>query len=87
MFPAQSQATCWVVSAALRSGVDANVLIEQLKGIRCRMPDVSIIYEFVYILSTRLSPTKKAGKTKHLCLLDLRIAGASYKPLKIRTRP
>ena len=33
--PAQSEATCRVVSAALRSGVDANVLIEQLKGIRC----------------------------------------------------
>ncbi|MHC4438274.1 MAG: TSCPD domain-containing protein [Planctomycetota bacterium] len=33
--PAQSEATCRVVSAALRSGVDAKVLIEQLKGIRC----------------------------------------------------
>lgn len=33
--PAQSEATCRVVSAALRSGVGAKVLIEQLKGIRC----------------------------------------------------
>jgi len=33
--PAQSEVTCRVVSAALRSGVDAKVLIEQLKGIRC----------------------------------------------------
>ena len=33
--PAQSEATCRVVSAALRSGIDAKVLIEQLKGIRC----------------------------------------------------
>lgn len=33
--PAQSEATCRVVSAALRSGVDPEVLIEQLKGIRC----------------------------------------------------
>ena len=33
--PAQSEATCRVVSAALRSGVDPKVLIEQLKGIRC----------------------------------------------------
>jgi len=33
--PAQSEATCRVVSAALRSGVKAEVLIEQLKGIRC----------------------------------------------------
>ena len=33
--PAQSEATCRVVSAALRSGVEPMVLIEQLKGIRC----------------------------------------------------
>ena len=33
--PAQSEATCRVVSAALRSGVDPKVLIEQLRGIRC----------------------------------------------------
>ena len=33
--PAQSEATCRVVSAALRSGVAPAVLIEQLKGIRC----------------------------------------------------
>jgi len=33
--PAQSEATCRIVSAALRSGVDAKALIEQLKGIRC----------------------------------------------------
>ncbi|MBN2456203.1 MAG: TSCPD domain-containing protein, partial [Sedimentisphaerales bacterium] len=33
--PAQSEATCRVVSVALRSGVDPEVLIEQLKGIRC----------------------------------------------------
>ena len=33
--PAQSEATCRIVSAALRSGVDPAVLIEQLKGIRC----------------------------------------------------
>lgn len=33
--PAQSEATCRVVSAALRSGVDPEVLTEQLKGIRC----------------------------------------------------
>ena len=33
--PSQSEATCRVVSAALRSGVDPLVLIEQLKGIRC----------------------------------------------------
>jgi len=33
--PAQSEATCRVVSAALRSGVEPTVLIEQLKGIRC----------------------------------------------------
>ncbi len=33
--PAQSEATCRVVSAALRSGVAPTVLIEQLKGIRC----------------------------------------------------
>ena len=33
--PAQSEATCRIVSAALRSGVDPKILIEQLKGIRC----------------------------------------------------
>ena len=33
--PSQSEATCRVVSAALRSGVDPQSLIEQLKGIRC----------------------------------------------------
>jgi ribonucleoside-diphosphate reductase alpha chain len=33
--PSQSEATCRAVSAALRSGVDPQILIEQLKGIRC----------------------------------------------------
>jgi ribonucleoside-diphosphate reductase alpha chain len=33
--PAQSEATCRIVSAALRSGVEPTVLIKQLKGIRC----------------------------------------------------
>jgi ribonucleoside-diphosphate reductase alpha chain len=33
--PSQSEATCRVVSAALRCGVDPTVLIEQLKNIRC----------------------------------------------------
>ena len=33
--PSQSEATCRAVSAALRSGVDPEVLIEQLRGIRC----------------------------------------------------
>jgi len=33
--PWQSEATCRVVSAALRCGVDPRVLIEQLKNIRC----------------------------------------------------
>ena len=33
--PSQSEATCRVLSVALRSGVDPAVLIEQLKGIRC----------------------------------------------------
>jgi len=33
--PSQSEATCRVVSTALRSGVDAEELIEQLGGIRC----------------------------------------------------
>lgn len=33
--PSQSEATCRAVSAALRSGVDPGVLIEQLQGIRC----------------------------------------------------
>ncbi len=33
--PSQSEATCRVVSAALRSGVQPQDLIEQLRGIRC----------------------------------------------------
>lgn len=33
--PSQSEATCRAVSAALRSGVAPQVLVEQLKGIRC----------------------------------------------------
>ena len=33
--PSQSEATCRAVSAALRSGVEPQVLVEQLKGIRC----------------------------------------------------
>jgi ribonucleoside-diphosphate reductase alpha chain len=33
--PSQSEATCRAVSAALRSGVDPNVMIDQLSGIRC----------------------------------------------------
>jgi len=33
--PAQSEATCRAISIALRCGVKAEVLIEQLKGIRC----------------------------------------------------
>ena len=33
--PSQSEATCRAVSAALRSGVNPRVLVEQLKGIRC----------------------------------------------------
>ena len=33
--PAQSEAACRVVSAALRSGVEPEILVEQLKGIRC----------------------------------------------------
>jgi len=33
--PAQSEATCRVVSAAIRSDVEPEILIEQLKGIRC----------------------------------------------------
>lgn len=33
--PAQSEATCRAISAALRSGVDARELIEQLRAIRC----------------------------------------------------
>jgi len=33
--PSQSEATCRAVSAALRSGVDPNVMIDQLAGIRC----------------------------------------------------
>jgi len=33
--PAQSEATCRIVSAAIRSGIDPNILIEQLKNIRC----------------------------------------------------
>jgi ribonucleoside-diphosphate reductase alpha chain len=33
--PSQSEATCRAVSAALRSGVEPKVFIEQLRGIRC----------------------------------------------------
>lgn len=33
--PAQSEATCRIVSAAIRSGVNPCVLIEQLRNIRC----------------------------------------------------
>lgn len=33
--PSQSEATSRLVSMALRSGLDVNVIIEQLKGIRC----------------------------------------------------
>ena len=33
--PSQSEATCRIVSAAIRSGVEPEILIEQLKGIRC----------------------------------------------------
>jgi ribonucleoside-diphosphate reductase alpha chain len=33
--PSQSEATARLVSIALRSGIDTDVLIEQLKGIRC----------------------------------------------------
>jgi ribonucleoside-diphosphate reductase alpha chain len=33
--PSQSEATCRAVSAALRSGVDPTVMIDQLSGIRC----------------------------------------------------
>jgi len=33
--PAQSEATCRIISAAIRSGIEPAVLIEQLKGIRC----------------------------------------------------
>ena len=33
--PSQSEATCRAVSAALRSGVDPKVMIDQLSGIRC----------------------------------------------------
>ena len=33
--PSQSEATCRAVSAALRSGVDPSVMIDQLSGIRC----------------------------------------------------
>ncbi len=33
--PSQSEATCRVVSAAIRCGVDPHVMIDQLRGIRC----------------------------------------------------
>ena len=33
--PSQSEATCRVVSAALRSGVDPKAIVDQLSGIRC----------------------------------------------------
>ena len=33
--PSQSEATSRLISTALRSGLDANAIIEQLKGIRC----------------------------------------------------
>jgi len=33
--PSQSEATCRAVSAALRSGVNPNIMINQLSGIRC----------------------------------------------------
>ena len=33
--PSQSEATCRAVSAALRSGVDPAVMVDQLSGIRC----------------------------------------------------
>jgi len=33
--PSQTEATCRAVSAALRSGVDLRVMIDQLQGIRC----------------------------------------------------
>lgn len=39
--PSQSEATCRAVSAALRSGVEPRVLIEQLKGIRCLSASVA----------------------------------------------
>ena len=39
--PSQSEATCRAVSAALRSGVDPAVLVEQLKGIRCLSTSVA----------------------------------------------
>lgn len=39
--PSQSEATCRAVSAALRSGVDPKVLVEQLKGIRCMSTSVA----------------------------------------------
>jgi len=39
--PSQSEATCRVVSAALRSGVAPEALAEQLKGIRCLSTSVA----------------------------------------------
>ena len=33
--PSQSEATSRLISMALRSGMDVDILIEQLKGIRC----------------------------------------------------
>jgi hypothetical protein len=39
--PSQSEATCRAVSAALRSGVDPKVMIDQLSGIRCQSTAVA----------------------------------------------
>ena len=45
--PSQSEATSRLVSTALRSGMDINVIIEQLRGIRChstlRRPGVGVL--------------------------------------------
>jgi ribonucleoside-diphosphate reductase alpha chain len=44
--PSQSEATARLVSIALRSGLDANILVEQLRGIRClstiRQPGMTV---------------------------------------------